>query len=273
MTPLEQKLNQLSLSTMSRQLETTLTEAAAKNLSVRADSGVARRYGTRSPQRDVPLSAASSPPACRPQPSIDAFHFHHHKSRMQAKTRHSSPARSLLPRQRHQRRAHRQPWRRKDILGEAHRLARLPGQSARPVHHRHGHAQSSARFPGRSLTGAQAQRPILNPHCSIWMSWDICALDQQTSNLFYQVISTRHSQKRSTVITTNTAVLRLGQHPLQYDHRHRHRRPAGRELRDFPAGRRQSPQSQQESRSAGRVGRAPIMRRAVMITRSEESAG
>lgn len=30
------------------------------------------------------------------------------------------------------------------------------------------------------------------------------ALDQQTANLFYQVISTRHSQKRSTVITTNT---------------------------------------------------------------------
>jgi len=25
------------------------------------------------------------------------------------------------------------------------------------------------------------------------------ALDQQTSNLFYQVISTRHSQKRSTI--------------------------------------------------------------------------
>ncbi len=31
------------------------------------------------------------------------------------------------------------------------------------------------------------------------------ALDQQSSNLFYQVISTRHSQKRSTIITTNTA--------------------------------------------------------------------
>lgn len=30
------------------------------------------------------------------------------------------------------------------------------------------------------------------------------ALDQQTSNLFYQVISTRHSHKRSTIITTNT---------------------------------------------------------------------
>jgi DNA replication protein DnaC len=30
------------------------------------------------------------------------------------------------------------------------------------------------------------------------------ALDQQTSNLFYQVISTRHSRKRSSIITTNT---------------------------------------------------------------------
>jgi DNA replication protein DnaC len=31
------------------------------------------------------------------------------------------------------------------------------------------------------------------------------SLDQQTSNLFYQVISTRHGEKRSTIITTNTA--------------------------------------------------------------------
>jgi len=30
------------------------------------------------------------------------------------------------------------------------------------------------------------------------------SLDQQTLNLFYQVISTRHSQKRSTIIATNT---------------------------------------------------------------------
>ena len=30
------------------------------------------------------------------------------------------------------------------------------------------------------------------------------SLDQQTSNLFYQVISTRQSLKRSTIITTNT---------------------------------------------------------------------
>jgi DNA replication protein DnaC len=36
------------------------------------------------------------------------------------------------------------------------------------------------------------------------------SLDQQTSNLFYQVISTRHSQHKSTVITTNTAFSEWG---------------------------------------------------------------
>jgi DNA replication protein DnaC len=36
------------------------------------------------------------------------------------------------------------------------------------------------------------------------------SLDQQTSNLFYQVISTRHSHKRSTLITTNTAFSEWG---------------------------------------------------------------
>ncbi|MBL8232365.1 MAG: ATP-binding protein [Bryobacterales bacterium] len=30
------------------------------------------------------------------------------------------------------------------------------------------------------------------------------ALDQQTSNLFYQVISARHAKRKSTIITTNT---------------------------------------------------------------------
>jgi DNA replication protein DnaC len=31
------------------------------------------------------------------------------------------------------------------------------------------------------------------------------SLDQQTSSLLYQVISTRHGEKRSTIITTSTA--------------------------------------------------------------------
>src|ERR1700689_3681839 len=49
-------------------------------------------------------------------------------------------------------------------------------------------------------------------------------------------------------------LFRLGQYPLQYDHRHRHRRPAGRELRNLPAGRRQSAQGRQKLHIAGGVG-------------------
>lgn len=36
------------------------------------------------------------------------------------------------------------------------------------------------------------------------------SLDQQNSNLLYQVISNRHAQKRSTIITTNTAFSEWG---------------------------------------------------------------
>lgn len=71
---------------MSRQLETTLTEAAAKNLSAAAtlewlaDMEIEAR-SQRAIQRRFRCSRLQA------QPSIDAFHFHHHKSRMQAKPR------------------------------------------------------------------------------------------------------------------------------------------------------------------------------------------
>src|SRR5216683_1762336 len=86
MTPLEQKLNQLNLSTMSRQLETTLTEAAAKNLSaaVTLESLADMEIEARS-QRAIERRFRCS--RLQIQPSIDAFHFHHHKSRVQAKNR------------------------------------------------------------------------------------------------------------------------------------------------------------------------------------------
>src|SRR5215475_1238037 len=86
MTPLEQKLDQLNLSTMSRQLETTLTEAAAKNLSAAAtlewlaDMEIEAR-SKRAIERRFKCSRLQA------RPSIDAFHFHHHKSRLQAKPR------------------------------------------------------------------------------------------------------------------------------------------------------------------------------------------
>src|SRR5215471_18601629 len=86
MTPLEQKLQQLNLKAMSRQIEATIAEAAAKNLSVSttlewlADMELEARNG-RAIERRFKCSRLQA------QPSIDSFHFHHHKSRVQAKNR------------------------------------------------------------------------------------------------------------------------------------------------------------------------------------------
>src|ERR1041384_1546710 len=86
MTPLEQKLNQLTLSTMSRHLETTLTEAAAKNLSVSATlEWLADLELEARKQRAIERRYKCS--RVQAQPSIDAFQFQHHKTRQQAKPR------------------------------------------------------------------------------------------------------------------------------------------------------------------------------------------
>jgi hypothetical protein len=69
-TPLEQKLNQLSLSSMSRQLETTLTEAAAKNLSAAATGWPTWKS---KPVHNVPWSAVSDARACRLNPVSTLF--------------------------------------------------------------------------------------------------------------------------------------------------------------------------------------------------------
>ena len=78
---LPEKLDRLSLSTMSRQLETTISEAAARNLSVSATLEwlavmelEARQH--RAIQRRFKCSRLQA------QPCMDAFHFHHHKTRM-----------------------------------------------------------------------------------------------------------------------------------------------------------------------------------------------
>jgi len=71
---------------MSRQIETTIAEAAARNLSVSATIELltdmeleARNH--RAIERRFKCSRLQS------QPSIDGFHFQHHKSRLQNKTR------------------------------------------------------------------------------------------------------------------------------------------------------------------------------------------
>ena len=60
------------------------------------------------------------------------------------------------------------------------------------------------------LTAAQVDHSLVrrlkfytDPALLICDELGYLALDQQTSNLFYQVISTRHGLRRSTIITTN----------------------------------------------------------------------
>jgi len=154
MTPLEQKLQQLSLTAMSRQLEKTLAEAATRNLSVTATLEAladleleARRQ--RAIERRFHLSRLQI------QLSIDSFDFHHHKSRLQIKNRVLRLLDLNFLRQ-GTRRDHRQSWHGQDLSGQDPRRAGLPRQPARPVYHRHGHAQPPAGFPGRSLSDSQA---------------------------------------------------------------------------------------------------------------------
>lgn len=202
MTPLEQKLNQLTLSTISRQVETTLTEAAAKNLSLAAtlewllDMELEARK-----QRAIDRRFKCS--RLQAQPSIDAFHFQHHKSRQQAKPR----ILRLLD---------------LDFLAKGTNLVLIgnPGVGktflAKIIAWRACRANQRVLYTSamdmlNHLLASQVDHSLVRklktytePSLLVCDELGYLALDQHASNLFYQVISTRHSQKRSTIITTNT---------------------------------------------------------------------
>jgi DNA replication protein DnaC len=86
MIPLEQKLLDLNLTVMSHRLETTLSEAAGRNLSAAATLEWLADMELEA-RRDRAIERRFKCSKLQAQPSIDAFHFAHHKSRSQNKNR------------------------------------------------------------------------------------------------------------------------------------------------------------------------------------------
>jgi DNA replication protein DnaC len=193
---------------MSHHLEDTLAEASAKNRSLAQalESLVdleleARRQ--RSIERRFRLSRLHA------QSSIDSFHFQHHKSRLQIKTRllrlldleflHKGTNLVLIG---------------NPGVGKTF-LAKIIGWRACQSNQRV--LFTTAMDMLNHLLASQVDHSLVRklklytePTLLICDELGYLSLDQQNSNLFYQVISTRHSQKKSTLITTNTAFSEWG---------------------------------------------------------------
>ena len=202
MTALHQKLNQLSLTTMSQRLDQIVSDAAAKNLGLvqalesLADSELEARNG-RSIERRFRMSRLHA------RFSIDSFHFKHHKSRMEVKTRilrlmdleFLAKGTSVI------------------IIGNPGTgktfLAKIIGWRACQANQRV--LFTTAMDMLNHLLASQVDHSLVRrlrtytaPPILICDELGYLSLDQQTSNLFYQVISTRHAEHKSTVITTNS---------------------------------------------------------------------
>ncbi len=188
---------------MSRQLDQTLSEAATKNLSVAATLEWLADMELEA-RRDRAIARRFKHSRLQTQPSIDAFHFQHHKTRLQNKNRilrlldlqFLEKGTSIV------------------IIGNPGVgktfLAKILGWRACQANQRV--LFTTAMDMLNHLLASQVDHSLVRklktytePALLICDEVGYLALDQQTSNLFYQVISTRHSQKRSTIITTNTA--------------------------------------------------------------------
>jgi DNA replication protein DnaC len=202
MIALSDKLTQLKLDFMARELDNALTDAAAKNLSPAdtlewlADQELDGRR-TRSVERRFRLSKLQA------QYGIESFSFSHHKSRQQMK----SKLLHLLD---------------LDFIKQGTNIVLIgnPGTGKTFLSKIIGWKACQANLrvlftPAmqmlNQLVASQADHSLVrklkvytDPSLLVCDELGYLSLDQQTSNLFYQVISTRHSERRSTIITTNT---------------------------------------------------------------------
>jgi DNA replication protein DnaC len=188
---------------MSRQLDQMIADAGARNLGFTqaleslADMELESR-NRRSIERRFRLSRLHA------QHSIDSFHFKHHNSRMELKNRilrlldlefvHKGTSAILIG---------------NPGVGKTF-LAKIIGWRACQANLRV--LFTTAMDMLNHLLASQVDHSLIRklriytePTLLICDELGYLSLDQQTSNLFYQVISTRHGHKRSTLITTNTA--------------------------------------------------------------------
>jgi DNA replication protein DnaC len=188
---------------MSQNLDQILSEAATKNLSLTAaleslaDRELEARNG-RSIERRFRFSRLGT------RSSIDSFQFNYHKSRTQMKNR----ILRLMDLEFLQKGTN------IVIIGNPGVgktfLAKILGWRACQANQRV--LFTTAMDMLNHLSASQVDHSLVRklkvytePTLLVCDELGYLSLDQQTSNLFYQVISTRHSRKRSTLITTNTS--------------------------------------------------------------------
>jgi len=202
MTELVHKLEQLQLTSISQELDHVLADAASRNLSHAetiewlTDIELEGRK-KRSIERRFRLSKLQA------KMGIESFDFNHHKSRMQIKNKilrlldlnFLTQGTNVV------------------IIGNPGTgktyLAKIIGWKACQANCRI--LFTTAMNMVNQLVASQVDHSLVrklktytDPTALICDELGYLSLDQQTSNLFYQVISTRHAERRSTVITTNS---------------------------------------------------------------------